>query len=153
MTRTDEASRIIAATPAEIWSALVDPSDVAAWLPPDDMIGRIDEWDVRPGGVYRITLTYAEPGWGKSTADTDVVTGRFVEVVPQERLVQEADFTSDDPAFAGTMRMTWSLAADASSTVVTIRADDVPVGISAEDHAEGLASSLENLARYVTGDR
>ena len=30
-----------------------------------------------------------------------------------------------------------------------IRADDVPVGISAEDHAVGLASSLANLDAYV----
>jgi hypothetical protein len=32
---------------------------------------------------------------------------------------------------------------------VDIRADDVPAGISAEDHAVGLASSLANLAAYV----
>lgn len=34
-------------------------------------------------------------------------------------------------------------------TRVEIRADDVPSGISAEDHAEGLASSLANLAAYL----
>jgi hypothetical protein len=32
---------------------------------------------------------------------------------------------------------------------VEIRADDVPDGISAEDHAAGLASSLANLAAYL----
>jgi len=32
---------------------------------------------------------------------------------------------------------------------VEIRADDVPDGISAEDHATGLASSLANLAAYL----
>jgi hypothetical protein len=36
-----------------------------------------------------------------------------------------------------------------SGTLVGIRADDVPDGISAHDHATGLASSLENLASYV----
>ena len=34
-------------------------------------------------------------------------------------------------------------------TRVDIRADDVPAGISAEDHAAGLASSLANLATYL----
>ena len=34
-------------------------------------------------------------------------------------------------------------------TRVVITADDVPNGISAEDHATGLASSLANLARHV----
>jgi hypothetical protein len=34
-------------------------------------------------------------------------------------------------------------------TRVDITADDVPFGISAEDHAAGLASSLANLAGYL----
>jgi len=34
-------------------------------------------------------------------------------------------------------------------TRVDLRADDVPDGISAEDHATGLASSLANLAAYL----
>ena len=32
---------------------------------------------------------------------------------------------------------------------VTIRAENVPAGISAEDHAEGLNSSLANLAEHL----
>jgi uncharacterized protein YndB with AHSA1/START domain len=32
---------------------------------------------------------------------------------------------------------------------VRITAEDVPDGISAEDHAEGLSSSLSNLAAYL----
>jgi uncharacterized protein YndB with AHSA1/START domain len=36
-------------------------------------------------------------------------------------------------------------------TRIEIRADDVPAGISAEDHTVGLASSLRNLATYVGG--
>lgn len=45
--------------------------------------------------------------------------------------------------------MTWSVQAIDGGTRVEIVADDVPDGISAEDHAVGLASSLNNLARYV----
>jgi hypothetical protein len=59
------------------------------------------------------------------------------------------DFVSDDPAFAGTMTMTWELSANNSGTRVEIRADDVPAGISPEDHAIGMASSLANLATYL----
>jgi hypothetical protein len=32
---------------------------------------------------------------------------------------------------------------------VEIRTDDVPGGITAEDHAAGMASSLANLAAYL----
>ena len=34
-------------------------------------------------------------------------------------------------------------------TRVDLTADDVPAGISADDHAEGMESSLRNLARYL----
>jgi hypothetical protein len=64
-------------------------------------------------------------------------------------VVQAVEFRSDDPAFAGTMTGTWSVTPVEGGTLVELRADDVPSGISAEDHAAGLASSLENLARYL----
>lgn len=150
MARTDTASRVIRSTTSEIWAALVDPFAVVEWLPPHDMTGRIDEWDARPGGAYAMTLTYADDGHGKSTADSDAVSGRFVELVPGERFVQDVDFDSDDPAYAGTMRMSWLLRrVDDDTTEVVIRADGVPPGISPEDHADGLSSSLQNLAGYL----
>ena len=45
--------------------------------------------------------------------------------------------------------MTWELAAVDAGTRVDIRADDVPDGIPAEDHAAGLASSLANPAAHL----
>jgi Activator of Hsp90 ATPase homolog 1-like protein len=59
------------------------------------------------------------------------------------------DFVSDDPAFAGTMTMTWAVRAVDRGTRVEVTADDVPDGISADDHAAGLTASLDNLAGYV----
>jgi hypothetical protein len=65
------------------------------------------------------------------------------------RVVQAVDFVSDDPTHAGTMIMIWEVTALGAGTRVDIGADDVPSGISAEDHAAGLASSLANLATYL----
>jgi hypothetical protein len=45
--------------------------------------------------------------------------------------------------------MTWEVTAVDGGTRVDIVAEDVPDGISTEDHAVGLASSLTNLAAYV----
>jgi uncharacterized protein YndB with AHSA1/START domain len=151
MTRTDTSSRVIAAPPDRVYSALVDPEALTAWLPPDGMSGRFERFDARPGGSYRLVLTYADAstGQGKTTADSDIVEGRFVELVPGTRVVQAVDFVSDDPANAGTMTMTWQLTAAEGATRVDIRADDVPTGISADDHAAGLRSSLTNLAAYL----
>ena len=151
MTRTDTASRVIAAAPDRVYAALVDPDALVTWLPPDGMTGRFERFDARPGGSYRLVLTYADASAarGKSSADSDIVDARFVDLVPGVRVVQAVDFVSDDPANAGTMTMTFELAALDAGTRVDIRADDGPAGISAEDHAAGLASSLANLATYL----
>ena len=151
MPRTDTASRVIAAPPASVYAAFVDPDALVAWLPPGDMSGRFERFDARPGGSYRMVLTYADASGapGKATADSDIVEARFVDVVPDERIVQAVDFVSDDPAFAGTMTMTWEVTEVDDGSRVEFRADDVPDGISAEDHAAGLTSSLAKLTAYV----
>jgi uncharacterized protein YndB with AHSA1/START domain len=151
MSRTDSASRVIAAPPDRVYAALVDPEALAAWLPPDGMSGRFERFDARPGGSYRLVLTYADPSTakGKATADSDIVEARFVDLVPGVRVVQAVDFVSDDSTNAGTMTMTWRLTAVEGGTRVDIRADDVPAGISAQDHAAGLSSSLANLAAHL----
>jgi len=151
MPRTDTASRVIAAPPDRVYAALVDEEALATWLPPTGMSGWFERFDARPGGSYRFVLTYddASTASGKSTADSDITEARFVEIVPGVRVVQAVDFVSDDPAYAGTMTMTWEVTTTDDGTRVDFRADDVPSGISAEDHAAGLASSLENLAAHV----
>jgi uncharacterized protein YndB with AHSA1/START domain len=153
MPRTDTASRVVAAPPQRVYAAFIDPEALAAWLPPDGMTARFERFDPRPGGSYRLVLTYADASGapGKAAADTDIIEARFVDIAPDVRVVQEVDFVSDDPAFAGTMTMTWEVTAVDGGTRVDITADDVPDGISAEDHAVGLASSLANLAAHVEG--
>ncbi|HEX6345168.1 SRPBCC family protein [Umezawaea sp.] len=154
MPRTDAGHGVVAAAPERVYAALVDPEALAAWLPPEGMSGRFERFDARPGGSYRLVLTYADASAspGKATADSDVVEARFVDLVPGVRVVQAVDFVSDDPAFSGTMTMTWEVTAVEGGTRVDVRADDVPDGISAEDHAAGLASSLANLAAYLRTD-
>jgi len=151
MGRTDEASLLIHAAPERVWAAFVDPRGLEEWLPPSSMTGRIEHLDPRPGGTYRMVLTYREPAdaAGKTTSDTDVVEGRFLELVPDRRVAQAVDFLSDDPDLAGTMTMTWELVPRDGSTLVVFRADDVPPGVGAVDHAQGLTESLVGLARYL----
>jgi len=153
MPRIDTAARVMAAPPARAYAALTDPDALSVWLPPTGMTGRFERFDLRAGGSYRLVLTYQDSSDspGKATADSDVVEARFVDLEPGKRVVQAVDFESDDPAFAGTMIMTWEVSTAGEGTRVKITAEDVPDGISAEDHAAGLASSLENLARYVEG--
>ncbi len=136
---------------ARVFKAFIDRDDLLAWLPPRGMTAAFERFDPRPGGSYRLILTYDDPTGapGKSSLDADVVEVRYLDVVPDARVVHAVDFVSDDPAFAGTMTMTWKVQAVDGGTLVEITAADVPDGISGADHATGLASSLENLARHL----
>jgi uncharacterized protein YndB with AHSA1/START domain len=149
--RADTASRVIAAPPERVFACLVDRDALTRWLPPDGMTASFDHFDPRPGGSYRLVLTYidASRARGKATTDSDVVDGRYIDIVPGVRVVQAVDFVSDNPAYAGTMTMTWEMTPVDGGTRVDISAEDVPDGISAEDHAAGMASSLANLADYL----
>ena len=150
--RTDAASRVIDASPQTIYRAFLDPEAWVSWLPPKGMSGRIEAFEPREGGRYRMTLTYrnaGHPALGKTSENADTVEGKFLEFVPNERVVQEVEFEFVDPAFAGAMRMTWALSAIPGGTEVTILCENVPEGISREDHDAGLKSTLENLAAFT----
>lgn len=151
MAHTDTASRLVAAPPERVFEAFIDQDALTAWLPPGGMHGSFERYDARPGGSYRMILTHddASTAPGKATADSDIVEARFIDIVPGVRVVQAVDFVSDDPAYAGTMTMTWEVTSVDAGTRVDIRADNVPDGISADDHAAGLTSSLAKLAAYM----
>ncbi|MFG2793756.1 SRPBCC family protein [Streptomyces sp. NPDC048419] len=151
MGRTHHASRVIAAPPATVYDALLDRESLEAWLPPDGMRGSIEQWDPRPGGGFRMVLTYLDPtdSPGKTSDATDVVDVAFADLMPPTRVVQRAVFEADDPSYAGTMTMTWDLTAADAGTEVTVTATDVPPGIDQAAHEAGIASSLANLASYV----
>jgi len=151
MTRTDRASLLIHADRERVFAALTNPEALVQWLPPRGMRGRFERFDMRNGGSYRLVLTYDDAAGapGKTSADSDVSEVRVARIIPEERIVQEVDFESDDPAFQGTMRMEWSLRSAGEGTTVEFEARDVPEGVRARDHAEGLTSSLSNLAAYL----
>ena len=148
MGRTDRADHLAAAAPHAVWAALTDPTRVALWLPPEGMTARVHEWDVRPGGRLRVTLAYrdADGNPGKTGEGSDEVEGRFLDAMSPSRLAWATRFESDDPALAGEMTMVWTLAPEGSGTRICIEARDVPEGIRPEDHAQGLAASLRQLA-------
>lgn len=150
--RMDEAGKIINATPERLYRALTDPAELTQWLPPQGMSGRFEAFDFREGGGYRMILTYDAlllGTSGKTSANKDVVDVRFIEIEPNRRIVQSGDFQTADPALSGSMIMTWTLTPADGGTEVRIVAENVPEKISEPDHAEGLRSSLDNLARFV----
>jgi uncharacterized protein YndB with AHSA1/START domain len=153
MTRTDVATREVMAPPTEVYAALIDPETLVQWLPPDGMSGEMERFDAWPGGGYRLVLRYDDPieAPGKTGEGSDVVEVRFVELVPGEAVVETVDFVSDDPAYGGTMTMSWRLTPrPGGGCLVELRADDVPGGISQAEHLAGMSDSLRNLAAFLT---
>ncbi|MGH2449856.1 MAG: hypothetical protein ACRDGE_01030 [Candidatus Limnocylindria bacterium] len=67
-----------------MYAALTDPDARVATAGRDDR--PVEHFDARPGGSYRLVLTYADASAarGTSAADSDVVDARFVEIVPAE---------------------------------------------------------------------
>ncbi|WP_426251808.1 hypothetical protein [Paenibacillus pabuli] len=45
------------------------------WLPPEGMIGHMDEFNAREGEAFRMTLTYLDTNHstGKTSEDTDIL--------------------------------------------------------------------------------
>lgn len=149
MIRVDEASAVVPAPPDAVWQALTDPAALERWLPPGGATAKIEGHDLRPGGGYDMVLRFAPGTAGKSAPAEDRVSVRYTTVAPPMVLEQAVRFASANPAFAGTMRMRWSVEPDPGGSVVTVTCRDVPEGITAEDHAAGLNASLAQLGQYL----
>lgn len=93
---------VLEAAPAEVWRALTDPAELAAWW------GEGSELDATPGGEGRLVED-----------DEPTRLARVVEVRPERRLVLDLwpeDPESDDPA----TRVTIELSPCPFGTVLTV---------------------------------
>lgn len=143
-------ARFIRAPRSAVYRALLDSRAVETWNVPDDMTSRIHVFDAREGGAFRISLTYEAPdAVGKTSAHTDTYHGRFVELVPDARVVQVLEFETDDPAMRGEMTITFVLADVDGGMELRAAHEGVPPGIPPEDNETGWLMSLDKLARYV----
>jgi uncharacterized protein YndB with AHSA1/START domain len=147
---TTRAIRHIRGSRASVYRALVDPDAVAAWRTPDGMTAVVHAFDAQVGGRFRVSLTYESPQrHGKTAAATDTYHGRFVELVPNERVVEEVEFETSDPALAGLMQMATTLADADGGTDVVVLHQSLPSGISLVDNAIGATMALDKLAALV----
>lgn len=142
-------SKRIEASPERVYAAFTTAEALEAWQAPDDMTANVGTFDHRIGGRYTMTLTYHTDDAGKSGMHEDRYTARFVELVPNRRIVEAIAFETDDPAFMGEMTMTGTLVADGDGTIVTLNYRNLPSGIDPKDNDEGTRQSLELLAHYV----
>src|ERR1700730_1887042 len=123
-----QVSKMIKAPRKAVYQACLDPDAVASWRAPDNMKGQVHVFDAREGGRFRMSLTFQDPKHspgGKTSEDTDTFQGRFVELVPEEKIVWVTEFESQDPGFAGEMRITFNLADADGGTDVCVVCEDI----------------------------
>ncbi|CDO30160.1 SRPBCC family protein [Mycolicibacterium porcinum] len=135
---------------AAVYRALIDAEAIAAWRVPAGMRSEVHQFEAREGGAFRISLHYDSPdAVGKTSAHTDTYHGRFVELVPNERVVEVLEFESDDPAMAGEMTMTTTLRDLDAGTEVVIQHDGIPDAVNPADNETGTRMALAALAAWV----
>lgn len=100
--------RIFTAPRAAVFDAFADPAKLAIWWGPHGFTNRIDEFDFRVGGDWRVTMT--------SSDGTDFANRwTFHEIEPARRVVA----LHHEPMHVFTLEMTF--AEDASGTRLTWR--------------------------------
>jgi uncharacterized protein YndB with AHSA1/START domain len=135
----------------KVYNALIEADSIATWMVPDGMTSHVHAFDSREGGVFRISLTYEDPGaTGKTSAHTDTYHGRFLELVPNEKVVEMVEFETADPGMQGEMRITFALsdAAGGGTDVFAVH-DGLPPALSPADNELGWRSSLDKLAALI----
>ena len=147
---TTRINRHVNAPCARVYEALLDAEAVAKWKVPNGMTCQVHEFDPHEGGLLRISLTYMSPGRaGKTTAHTDTYHGRFLKLVPAERVVEVVEFETSHPDLRGEMTITTLLAEADGGTDMLVVHEGVPPGVAAADNEAGWREALAKLAAYV----
>jgi uncharacterized protein YndB with AHSA1/START domain len=151
--RSTRVSRHVKAPRAVVYAALIDASAVARWKAPAGMTCHVHTFEAREGGDLRISLTYDSPTEaGKTTAQTDTYRGRFVELVPNEKVVEVDEFETADPELRGEMKVTITLLdADGGTDVIGVH-EGLPPGVSIADNEVGWQTALARLAALVEAE-
>jgi uncharacterized protein YndB with AHSA1/START domain len=151
---TTRVIRHINAPRARVYNALLDADAVQQWMVPDGMTSEVHSFEAHEGGAFRISLTYDMPtGRGKTSSQTDTFHGRFVDLVPDTKVVQAVEFETDNAAMAGEMTITYTLVDAGGGTDLVSVHEGLPAGVSPADNELGTSMSLDKLAELVeSGD-
>lgn len=156
MGQTTQNSRNIKVTPEDVYNAFINPKALEMWQAPGDMTAKVHNFDLRVGGGYQMSLFYpdSEKGLkGKTTDKEDKYIARFVELIPNKKLVEAIKFDTSNPDFTEEMIMEVTFNPVNVGTRVTFLFKNIPNGIKLEDNEAGTISSLEKLAKYVEGKK
>lgn len=143
-TGTVTLHRVFAAPPERVYRAFIDADARAKWLPPHGFTGRVLKDDPKVGGSYRMQFT------NLSTGKSHAFGGKYLELVPSERIVHTDRF--DDPNLPGEMRVTVTFKKVLVGTEVHIKQAGIPAVIPVEACYLGWQESLQLLTLLVQAE-
>jgi uncharacterized protein YndB with AHSA1/START domain len=123
----------IAARPETVFRLLTDPKEYIRWK------GNLAQLEPRPGGLYRVDF-----------ADKGVAAGRYVEVVPNRRVVFTWGWEGNDAVPPGSSTVEVDLEPDGEGTRVRLVHRGLPDG-AIVSHTEGWDFFLPRLTNVAEG--
>lgn len=136
--------RVIRAPAERVYRAFLDADAMAKWIPPHGFTGKVHHIDARVGGSYKMSFS------NFSTGQTHAFGGRYLELVPNERIRNTDLF--DDPDLPGEMVTTVTLRAVSCGTELEIVQEGIPAAIPLEGCYLGWQESLTLLAQLVEAE-
>lgn len=136
--------RVLSTRPEKVFRAFIEPDALASWLPPYGYLCTVHELNATVGGMHRMSFR------NFTTSHVHSFGGRYLELVPNERLVYTDTF--DDPKLPGEMTVTVTFRAVSVGTEIHIEQTGVPDVIPLESCYLGWQDSLHKLARLVEPD-
>lgn len=140
-TNTVRLHRVLRSKPDRVYRAFLDPDAMVKWLPPHGFTAKVHQMDAKVGGSYKMSFTNFTTGQAHSFG------GKYVELVPNERLVYTDKF--DNPALAGEMRTTVVIKPVSVGVELNIVQEGLPDVIPLEACYQGWQESLTLLAQLV----
>jgi uncharacterized protein YndB with AHSA1/START domain len=133
--------RVLRAKPEKVYRAFTDAEALARWLPPNGFTCKVDQFEAKVGGTFKMSFRNFTSGNRHSFG------GKYLEVVPNERLKYTDVF--DDPNLKGEMITTIVLKAVSCGTELNVVQEGIPEAIPPEMCYLGWQESLEHLVRLV----
>jgi uncharacterized protein YndB with AHSA1/START domain len=136
--------RVLRATPDRVYRAFIDPDAMSKWLPPHGFTGKVHSMDARVGGSYKMSFK------NFTTGDSHSFGGKFLELVPGERLRYTDQF--DDPNLPGEMVTTVTIKKVSVGVELNVVQEGIPEAIPAEACYLGWQESLTLLTQLVEAE-
>lgn len=140
-TGTVRLHRVLRTQPERVYRAFLNAEAMAKWLPPHGFTCRVDHFEPKVGGTFRMAFSNFTTGNGHAFG------GEYRELVPNEKIRYTDRF--DDPNLPGEMQVTVTLKPVACGTELSIVQEGIPEVIPVEMCILGWQESLAQLANLV----